>query len=554
MKDMMLSDWVRAIRDLARRTGLEELLDAADIEMANFRRDRIYVVFAGGANCGKSTRINGLLGRKILPVSSMRSSAGISIWAGEDEGAVIDGEKKPLSALGDIHQQVPPKNVEVSLTHEWLNTKRLCIVERLPLEASDDDVVSTLEETLCGADLVVHLIDALMPVSRIDAALLAECSSRDLPLIVALSKGDHLSNEERSTVLQYVIKHVAETGLKVSVIDTEANTSSDDLRASIDNLVQSIDLTKVRLQQSKEGLLRVLDKLELAAHAGLEAQDMNSRERATELKKREQQFEAQDLGWTDIEQRLEVRRHKVDDQVRQHLDHTRAATLDALLFDLERSRNVRQWWDKDLHFRLQRELKVISSQVSNSISRHVAGDIRWLQEQLHRRFNFPISAPLAEPVISVNDVQIDPSHVALANMRSLRIASRIGTAATVALAGLVLREARIGGVILAVSSISGLVAEQIAQRLTDKDRSAIRAELDRFIQKVWLEYASQISERLKCGYEEIINSMKKEQERWHESQRLALSRALEDAPNVDWQHVLTQTQALAAKMIRRGDV
>ncbi len=553
MQETVLSDWVRSFRDLARRAGRTDLLEAAHGEVARLRRDGIYLIFAGGTNFGKSTRINALLGRSILPVSSMRSTSGISIRVGKSETAVIDGETKPFSVLDTILQKEPAADVEVSLTSDWLEANRLCLVERPPLDASDEDLESILGATLRGADMVVHLVNALMPINHLDAALLTECARRELPVIVVVSKGDHLSTEDRSTVLQHVERHIAGSGLKAPVIDTEAAAGIEDLREAIDTLVASVDVARIRLRQSKEGLFTALDQLELVARAGLEAQELNSRKRSGERKKRQQGFEAQDLLWTEIEQCFEARRHKLDEQVRQHLERNRAATLEALLFDLERSRNVGQWWNRDLSFRLQRELKGVSGQVSSSISRLVAGDIRWLQEQLRDNFKLPLSAPFVDPGIAVDDIEIEPSDVALADMRNLRVASRLGTAATVILAGLVLTQASIGGIMLAVSSMSGLAADQIAQKLTDKDRSAVRGELDRLVQQVWLDRATQISARLKNGYDEIIVAMKREQENWHESQELALSRPTEAANAVDWQQLLEDTQALAAKMMRRGE-
>lgn len=550
MQETKHSDWVRAVRDLARRAGRTELLDAADDAVANLHRDGVHLIFVGGTNSGKSTRINALLDRSVLPVSSMRSTAGFSIRAGKSEAAVIDGETQPVSALATIHRQVLATDVEVSLDDDWLEASRLYVVERPPLDATDEDVESILGSALGGADMIVHLVNALMPVSHSDAALLTECARRELPVIVVISNGDHLSTEERSTVLQHVEKHVTATGLKAPIIETEAVAGIEDLRTLIETLAASVDVARIRRQQLKENLLEVLDQLELAARAGLEAEELSSHERSTELRERQQEFEAKSLGWTELEQRLDLRRLEVVERVRQRLESDREKTLEALFFELERSRNVKQWWNRDLPYQLQRELERISGRISSSISHQVTGDIRWLQEQLHRQFELPLAAQFVDPAIAVDKVEIEPSDVVLADMRNLRVASRLGTAATVILAGLVLTQASLGGIVLAVSSMSGLAAEQIVQRLTDKDRSAVRSELDRLVQQVWLDRAKQISAGLKHGYDGIISSMKREQENWYEAQKLALRRP-SDATAVDWQQLLEETQVLAAKMMRR---
>lgn len=551
MQDNKFSDVVRSLRDLTRRVGRTDLLEAIDSHVASSRRDRITLVFAGGTNAGKSKRINALLERDILPVSPRRSTAEISIWAEARERVVIDGETERLAALDAMHRQAASE-VEVALAHDWLEAHHLCLVERPALDASDEELEAVLGEILSGADAVVHLIHGLMPISHLDAALLNECARRELPVILAISHGNQLSAEDRSTVLQHVERHVAGSGLKAPVIDTEAMAGVEDLRGAIDGLVDSVDFARIRLKQSKEGLLEVLGHLELAARAGIEAQESRARESRAEHKRREQGFERQDLAWTEIEQCLDARRLEADAQVRRHLERKREAALENLSFGLERSRNVSQWWHRELPYRLQGELKGVSHQVSRAISDQVTADVRWLREELRRQFGFPLPA-VVDPAIPIDDVEIEPSDITLADMRSLRIASRIGTAATVILAGLMFTQASIGGMMLAASSMSGVAADQIATKLTDKDRSAVRAELDRLVQQVWLDRAEQVSAGLKHGYGEIIVAMKKEQENWRESQKLALDRSARSDAEVDWQQGLEDTQALAAKMMRRGE-
>lgn len=528
----LLADWVRAIRELARRAGDHQVLEALETEAGAFRRDGIHVVFAGGANSGKSTRINALLGRNLLPVSSLRSTVGVSVHHGDD------------SAIG---------NTEYVAPNEWLAAAGICILERPPLDAGDADLDAVIRATLRGADAVVLIIDALMPVTRVDAALLAECVRRALPVIITLSKFDHLSADERTSVIEYVQRYVAGAGLEVPLIVTDATHGIEDLRAAIDAVVASTDFAQVRRRQASDALLDLASALELTIHGGLNAQTVTDGERAEELRRKEQRLEAQTLAWMQIEQRLSVRRQKVDEQVREYLATNRASALDSLAFELERSSDVHQWWTHDLPHRLQREIRSVSSQVSNSISRQVAGDVRWLHEELHRQFKFPLAAPLGDPAMDVEEVVVTPSSVALVNMQKFRVVSRIGTAATVVLAGIALAHTGVAGATIAISSLAGLAADQIAQRIAAKDRSGVRTELDRVLQRAWLDLAAQVSAKLKSGYDDLVTGLKKEQARWRESQMQALRATTPASAAIDWPGLLEQMQTLATAIATKGD-
>jgi GTP-binding protein EngB required for normal cell division len=539
-----VADWVRAIHDLTRRASLPNALAAIDVQTTQVRHEMTQITVTGGANSGKSTCINGLLGKPILPTSSIRSLAAIAVQSGDNEELVIDGHAQPIAALASTQRRTSIASVFVQ--DEWLSAGGIRLLEQPPLDATDDDLDAVLKATLRGADIVVLLINALMPVTRVDSALINECVRRGLPLIVSVAKLDELSPEERDSVTEYTKRYLAAASVDLTPIDR--------LREAIEATLVSTDVAAVRMRQTKDALLDILEQLELAAHAGLDAETMNAGQRTAAMKKREEKLESQNLAWLQIEQRLSVRRQKVDEQIRDHLAVTRANTLENLSYQLEKTSDINQWWTRELPFGLHRELSNVSSQISGSISRQIAGDVRWLQEELHRQFKYPLSASLPEPAMGFDEVGIPPSNVALANMQKFRVVSRLGTVATVLLASVALAQLGFIGATIAVSSLAGLAADQLAQRVTVKDRGSVRSELDRVVQRVWLDYAAEVSAKLKNGYDQLLLALKKEQARWNESQIQALrATPSTEGAAVDWQSVLDQTQTLAAEIGAGGN-
>ncbi len=219
---------------------------------------------------------------------------------------------------------------------------------------------------------------------------------------------------------------------------------------------------------------------------------------------------------------------------------------------LEKTNDVRQWWQRDLPFRLQRELRGIAGQLSAMMTRQSAVDVRWLQEELHRRFRYPLVAAVGELAISPEADGPEPPLVNLANMQVLRVISRVGIAGTILLVGTTLAQAGtagLGGVTMAVSALAGLAAELITQRLTAKDRVAVRGDLDKVIHETWLAYAAAVSEKLREGYGAIAAAVRQEQQSWREAQTAALRAPAPTAGELgEWQAILDESTKVAAEI------
>lgn len=548
-----MSEATRSIQRLAQRTGLTSILDELGIDENIQLAGGARVVVVGGVNVGKSTLINALVGRDVLPISLARSTVGISIYPGNDEAVQIDGQRLPLTAVKSTRATAHSADILVTLSNKWLEAGDLRLVERAPLDASDADLDSMIEASLRSADAIVIVIDALMPVTRTDAAVLVECADRWLPVIVALSKGNHLAAEERVAVLEHVERHVASAGLDSPVIDTEAMGGIERLRGAIDESVAVVDLVGLRLRRRRRALLSALKVLELAAQAGLEIETTNARDREFEGKKRQYRVEAEALEWAEIEQRLSASRQKLDEWVRGDLERSCAAIRGEIFADLERTEDVRQWWERDLPARLQRELRAVFAQVSGTISDHVARDIRWAQDELDRLFRISRVAEFGQPRVDVGGVAIEPPSISLSKTRALRIASRIGTAATLVLAGVALTHAGWAGAALAAPALAGLAADEIARRVAAKDRDAVRLEVERLLQRAWLDYSTQISAELRSSYDAILSTVKAEQETWRRKQLAVAPGPPAARDSIDWQHVLGEIARLVSEIDEKED-
>lgn len=551
------AQWLRAVHSLARRAGRADDVIALTARIEQLGENTACVGVIGSTNSGKSGRVNALTGRALLPVGPLPSLLEATVRAcpeGAEEQCLVDGVPQSFATLRREPLEAPA-HAEIAIDSAWLRGGAVRLAERRA-GAEPAEALTVAGSTLRDVDLAVIVLDALMPFTRNDALLLGACATVEVPLVVVLAKVDLLLPEEHRGVLDYVVRQLETLSLAPEIVETavvgDRAEGIEALRGVIEARTADADLAQIRFHRFLELLLETLEGVALSAHAAIHQRREAETERSAEARQGRQRLDDQNLVWMHIEQELGLRRQRLDDQLRAYLMSTREAALEGLLHELEKSNDVRQWWQKDLPFRLQRELRGIASQLSGMMTRQSAADVRWLQEELHRRFRYPLVATVGELAVSSEAATTEPPLVNLANMQALKIVSRVGIAGTVLLAGTTLGRAGsagLGGVTMAVSVLAGLAADQITQRLAAKDRASVRGDLDRVVQEAWLAYSRTVSEKLKEGYGAIAAAVKQEQQRWREAQTAALRAPAAAEGEVEaLQAILEESARLAAEI------
>src|SRR5580704_427867 len=181
-------------RDRERLLALLDRLDAA----------RLRVLVVGEAKRGKSTLINALLGRDVLPSGVTPLTAVVTtVRYGDDpriEVAFLDGhqEKHPLTALADFVTEVRnPRNKRL--------VAGVTVYLDAPILAGGVELVDTpgtgsvfqwdtqaAHEALRTMDAAVFVLTADPPVSAAERDLYAKISRLSVTTFAVLNKADHL--------------------------------------------------------------------------------------------------------------------------------------------------------------------------------------------------------------------------------------------------------------------------------------------------------------------------------------------------------------------------
>ena len=557
------SFWIKNLRSLSIQLGCTDVLEYPTQSFEQIQRHGISVVVIGSPNTGRSTLINSLLERDLLPVSALPSSQCFQIDSSHEESEhfIVNGLKKPLDELLQYTSSANDENIgglHLYISSKWLEQYSITLTEGAALDATDEELDDVVEEMLKSTDIALLTIDALMPIKRSDSVLMIECAKRDIPLIVALTKGSEIHDNDKEEVISYVKEQVesCSSSFSVIVINNPKRTSVycsgiPQLRAVIEDIINNKDIKHVRELQFAHSILQASEIIISSSESALEAQKKSSDERKRFIERKKQEIDSENLIWLQIEQDLTSHRQSIEKQIRKHLESNSDSILETLFYDLERSNDVKAWWNRDLPYRLSREFKSIAGQLSSAIRQSITNDLNWLQTELMKRFKYEVQT-ISEIGVKIDSSRIDQKELPLSDSHKFKIITRLGTVSVVVLGIATIGSGGIAGIGIAAGALAGVGAEIIAKRNTITDKKKVMEELNKIIAQAISGYAQEVSKNLKSGYAEIVSKLKRHQLRWQQAQLQALkSVEKESCSQVDktnYPKILMDIQSIAKQV------
>ena len=214
-------------RDREQLTALRDRLDAA----------RLRVLVVGEAKRGKSTLVNALLGRDVLPSGvTPLTAVATTVRYGDDERAEVrflDGhdEKHLLAALFDL----------VTERGNPGNRRRIAgvtVYVAAPVLAGGVELVDTpgtgsvfewdtqaAREALRSMDAAVFVLTADPPVSASERDLLEQVAALSVTTFVVLNKADHLDEPGLAETLEFTRRVLGEAGHRDPVYPMSARAA-----------------------------------------------------------------------------------------------------------------------------------------------------------------------------------------------------------------------------------------------------------------------------------------------------------------------------------------
>ncbi len=527
-----LASWISRAQELARRARAQEIGEALQELEKRRRLPGFRLAFVGEFNRGKSTLINRLLGRMLLPVGVTPTTATItSLVAGIPERMEViypDGRRETRALDSASWRDITANDttggnedatfpfVRVTLNHPWLNSLGMELLDTPGAGDLNQRRAALVYDALSQSDAAIFLISALAPFSLTERVFLeGEVLARHVaPVGVVVSQLDKVPFDERAQVLQTARSRVAEAAPNVPVLSsqpvdrtTDGQPELEQIRRLIEGLARASDRQVWRGRQIAARIADYVGELETICQTGIATARMSDEQREVALRIAHDTEHQTAVRWQRLQVELDERRVALETDLRRRIETARDELFRTLEHDLHRSMNPKLWWEEDLPFYLYRELGYIGRGCESLLLSALARDTQWLQSEVMSLTGSQLRQIVPQqglvPAVSMDETP----RMQLQDMQRVRFFSRVGSGvATVATYFL------FGPVGIAVSVGSGLVSEQLINKQVEVQRQVVARQLGEGVDRALVTYVQAIMQRVRAFYAEFAAELRDQQE------------------------------------------
>ncbi len=551
------------------------------------------LAFVGELSTGKSSLINLLLGRNLLPVSLLPTTATLtSIINGSRESMEVsfaNGNRETRSLeksswddllatneQGEV-QEVSAEVVQLTLSHPWLESIDIELIDTPPVGDINEQRSALLSKLLGQCDATVLIVSKNSPLSMTEKAFLQEeIMGRNIPrILVVVSKLDLLSQEERLNIFNNISERVRRISPEITVLplhsvnaDTTEETALGKVRTKIEEILAKEGRRAWRSQRVAAQIINYLEQLVEISQTNITAISMSAAKREEALQQLQANINQANLKWNGIELELNQHRLEHDQKLRQYLNQEKSNLLESCRVEMKKQKqqaDLKFWWEESFPIDLRSGLVDLDRKLDDLVLQKLTSDIQRLQAEVEQVFDIKLGTRNIE---LLEQTEITPealdSQFQLTDNKYRLIWENIGGAAPSVLGGIsgllagpILSIGAKEGAIIAITAggaalaipivIFGIAAgqgvrilvDQRLQRSIEEQQNLLARELNSAFETAFEQYCSRISDNLRLLYDRLIDYTKKVQSNWYEEKVSIFQVNDRGADETDWQKVIT---------------
>lgn len=511
------------------------------------------VAVVGEFSKGKSTFLNKLIGKEILPVGNLPTTAILTrIRYHSKEMLVVFDEKGrqkqtlPLSQdsweglVAENFEGTDPKGIVlVGVNFKWLGEHGIELIDTPgagDLEKAREQVIG---DALLGCDGAIIAVSASAVLSRSEQLFIEErLITRKTPfLMLVITKMDQVPKEQRADIIGYTRNRLSKWNVDIPVYVPYSVEMPDDsyqdfigmdkVKAKMEEWIANPERTRLTEDWLAARLLSIIEtaiSVLLEQKAMLDIADKREREKLIAQKKG--QLSKAQIVWEDLRLQLMERSRQCYELFLEKADEYTANIVGKMQYEASHTGNPEKWWKEDYPYRLKVELTNMMVGINNIVMRKVSEDTQWFNASMDKNFKTHVLCK-RETIVDkgdIGEISAKNSNLNFEDIQKERTVIRVGTAiATVA--GFALMATTGIYPILATTGIttgSSIVTEKIFKGKVEKQRDMLKKEIGKNVPALIKDATRESEQRLKAVYDDVIKEAGKSEEAWLEAQRAAI--------------------------------
>lgn len=550
----------REIVSILQRT--KQVLKAADLpmllrELKRVEQDIAKNVFSiaavGEFSKGKSTFLNKLMEKEILPVGNLPTTAILTrIRHHSKEMMIVFDEngkrrqKLPLSEdsweglMAENFEGTDPKGtVLAGVDFRWLGENGIELIDTPGAGDLEEAREQVIGDALVGCDGAVIVVSASAVLSRSERFFIEErLIARKTPfLMLVITKMDQVPKEQRADIIRYTRDRLAQWDADIPVYVPYSVEMPDDsyqdiigmdkVKAKMEEWVASPE----RARLTEEWLaVRLLSIMETAISALQEQKELldiaDEKEREGRIAQKKAELSKAQIVWEDLRLQMMERSGQCYELFMEKVNEHTANIVEKMKYEASHAGNPEKWWKEDYPYRCKVELTNMMMSINNIVMRKVGEDTQWFNASMDRNFKTHVLCK-REVILDKEDIReisVKGTDLGFEDIQKERTAVRVATAAAT-VAGVFLMAGTGIYPILATTGIStgsSIISEKMFKGKIERQREVIKKEIGKNIPALAEEATRESEQRLKAVYEDVANEAVKREKAWLEAQRTAI--------------------------------
>lgn len=541
-----------------REINQPKLADAMEKIPKDIVRDRFTVAVVGEFSRGKSTFLNRLLGKEVLPVGDMPTTAlparirhnAKEVLVAFDEA----GRKRkavPLSEdawdglLIDNFGGVDPKgSVLVGVQSPWLLRNGIELMDTPGAGDLEEERTRVISDALLGADGAIIAISATLPLSMSEKFFIEQrLIARKTPyMMIIITKMDQIPVSRRPDMIRYIKEKLEQWGMNIPVFvpydmempndECAAITGMDKVKRQVERWV--FDPERVKLTESWAAVkaVEVLD----AGISSLQERSciLNADEdkRLALIQEKKRQLTKAQTTWGDLRVQMRQRCDACYEKLQERANDYVTTITERLQYEASHAANPPKWWSEDYPYRLKVELTNMSVGLNDTASRVITEDTAWFNRSLDRCFKtFVLVEKTA--ITDKNQFANLPlnQQVQLESLDQKRSAARVAISAASIAGTVALNLMGMGFLsILATSGVStgaSLFTDHLFKQKVEKQREEIKRAIGQSVPQQIQQAVTESRSRIRQIYDDVLAEAMEKEKSWLEAQNAAIESGLQ---------------------------
>ena len=538
---------------ILKSNGLSKYAQDAQNLMSSILKDRFTVAVVGEFSKGKSTFINNLVGRDVLPTGNTPTTAMLTrIMYNANEALVIADGKNPKKTFplsikswegytASLTGDDPSGVAFIGLNDQWLKNG-IEIVDTPGAGDLEESRVALIGDALKGSDGAIITISAEVAMSMSEKLFIEErLISKKTPfLMLIITKLDRIDENQRSGVVKYIKQKLEMWNINVPVYipadvlipggEFEDIIGMDKVKNQIDSWVvapERVKLTGEWISQRMSSIVthsiaELNENYVLSQSKGKELDELLSRKKDL-LKKAANE-------WEEIRVEMLARSNDAYKKLLMKAKDVERNLVERLSHELSHSSNPQKWWTEDYPYRVKIEMSNFSSSMENMVAKRISEDARWFNARLDKSFKTNVLFT-PDKYIDENDSHVSDgvdSHLEIKDLTAARTVSRVGVSALSIVGFMACSSIGLPPIIGSTGITTGgtVISEVFFKKKIEAQRQLVKEEMERNVPEIIRKSMIHTESRLNSMYNDIIKEAQKQEKVWMDNQNTAINSSI----------------------------